>query len=288
MRKIGFLASSALALLASSPAGAEEYTFLISDRPSGTMQVTQQGQERSVAFSFNDRGRGVDLKQVSKFGPGGTIRSTSIKGVDYLKVPLEDTFGVEGGKASWKSRVDAGSSSASQAFYIPYLSPPAHWAALVRALLAAPGQSLDLLPAGRATLRKHSDIEVSGTDGIKETAILYTIVGPELGPKPVWLDSKGELFFNGSSWNGTIRKGFEKAAPTLVAEQGKALSAAELAAAKTLGRRPSAVLIRNANLFDSKSKSMRPGTSVLLRGKRIEAVGPDGSIAARASPWPAS
>ncbi|HEV2122997.1 MAG TPA: amidohydrolase family protein [Chloroflexota bacterium] len=282
MRNIAFLAGSALALLASSPAGAEEYTFLLSDRPSGTMQVTQQGQERLVAFSFNDRGRGVDLKQVSKFGPGGIIRSTSIKGVDYLKVPLEDSFSVEGGKASWKSRVDAGSSSAKQAFYIPYLSPPEHWAALVRALLAAPGQSLDLLPAGRATLRKHSAVEVSGDGGARETATLYTIVGPELSPKPVWLDSNGELFFSGSSWNGTIRKGFEKAAPALVAEQGKAISAAELAAAKTLGRKPSAVLIRNANLFDAKSKLMRPGTSVLLRGTRIEAVGPDASIAAPA------
>lgn len=282
MRSIAFLAGSALAFLASSPAAAEEYTYLISDRASGTMQVTQQGQERSVVFSFNDRGRGVDLKQVSKFGPAGTIRSTWIKGVDYLKVPLEETFGLEGSIASWKSRVDAGSSSANQAFYIPYLSPPEHWAALARALLAAPGQSLDLLPAGRATLRKHSAIEVSGFGGAKETATLYTIVGTELGPKPIWLDTKGELFFNGSSWAGTIRKGFEKAAPTLVGEQGKAISAAEVAAAKSLGRRPAAVLIRNANLFDAKSKSMRPGTSVLLRGNRIEVVGPDASIVAPA------
>jgi imidazolonepropionase-like amidohydrolase len=280
MKNMTFLAGSALAILASSPAGAEEYTYLITDRPSGTMKVTQQGQERSVDYSYNDRGRGHELKQIFRISPSGLLESTSVTGVDYLKVPVDESFAVKEGKASWTSRVDAGSVPAKGAFYIAHQRTPEHWAALTRALRAAPGQSLDLLPSGRARLRKHGDLEVSGDGGAKEKVTLYAIEGVGVGSTPVWFDSKGELFFTGASWSSTVRKGFEKAAATLLREQGRVLSAAEATAARALGRRPSmALLIRNANLFDAASRSMRARTSVLVRGNRIEAVGPDGTIA---------
>ncbi|HEX8256945.1 MAG TPA: amidohydrolase family protein [Allosphingosinicella sp.] len=279
MRKLAFLTATALAVLAGSPAAAEDYTYLIADRASGTMKVTQQGQERSVAYSYNDRGRGHELKQIFRISSSGLLESTSVTGVDYLKVPVDEAFAVKEGKASWTSRVDAGSVPAKGAFYIAHQRTPEHWAALARALRAAPGQSLDLLPTGRARLRRHGDLEVSGDGGAREKVTLYAIEGVGVGATPVWLDSDGELFFTGASWAATVRKGFEKAAATLLAEQGKFLSAALADAAKTTGRRPAtALLIRNANLFDAKSTSMRAGTSVLIRGNRIEAVGLDGAI----------
>lgn len=280
MKSLVFIATSMLALFASSSAGAGEYTYLIADRPSGTMTVTQEGQERSVDYGYNDRGRGHELKQIFIISPGGLIEFTSVTGVDYLKVPVEESFAVKEGTASWTSRVDSGSVPARGAFYIAHQRTPEHTAALARALIAAPGQTLDLLPTGRAKLRKLSDLEVSGDGGAKEKVTLYAIEGVGMGSSPVWLDSEGELFFTGASWSGTVRKGFEKATATLISEQGKALRADEVAAAKTLGRRPSAaLLLSNANLFDATTKSMRPGTSVLVRGNRIEAVGPDGTIA---------
>ena len=280
MRMKALLAGSALAFLASFPASAEEYTYLIADRPSGTMKVTLRGGDRSVDYSYNDRGRGHELKQIIRVSQRGLLESTSVTGVDYLKVPVEETFALKEGKANWTSRVDSGSVPAKGAFYIPHQRTPEHLAALARALRAAPGQSLDLLPTGRAKLRRHGDLEVTGDGDLKEKVTLYAIEGIGLGSSPVWLDAEGELFFTGASWSGTVRKGFEKAAATLVSEQAETLREAEAAAAKALGRRPSAaLLIRNANLFDAPSKTMRAGTTVLVRGDRIEAVGPDGTIA---------
>jgi imidazolonepropionase-like amidohydrolase len=117
-------------------------------------------------------------------------------------------------------------------------------------------------------------------DGSKETAHLYTVEGVGLTPFPVWLDGDGELFFTGSSWSGTVRKGWEDAAPELIKAQDEALRDEELAAAKRLARKPAgAFVIRNANLFDAKAKAMRPGTTVVVRGNRIEAVGKDGNVA---------
>lgn len=281
MRNVAFVAVLTFGTLASPQAGAEKYTYLISDRPSGSMEVTQRGEERSVAFSYNDRGRGHDLKQIFQIAADGSLRGTSVKGLDYLKVAVDENFTVINGTARWKSSVDAGSTPAKSAFYIAYQRTPEHFAALARALLATPTRTLDVLPAGRATLRKHIDVQVA-SGGATEPVTLYTIEGLGVGPSAIWLDSKDELFFSGSSWSGTIREGFEKSAPTLVSEQGKAIGAAEVAAAKTLGRRPSAFLIHNANLFDARTKSMRAGTSVLVRRNRIEAVGPDGSVQAPA------
>ncbi len=104
MRNLALLAGSALSVLASSPPVPRKFIYLISDRPSGTMHVTQQGQERSFAFGPKDRGRGVGLRQVFAIGPARTIRQMSIKDFHYLKVPLEELFSVEVRAFSSKSQ----------------------------------------------------------------------------------------------------------------------------------------------------------------------------------------
>jgi imidazolonepropionase-like amidohydrolase len=50
--------------------------------------------------------------------------------------------------------------------------------------------------------------------------------------------------------------------------------------ATRLRQRPQGpLLVEHANVFDAEAKAMKPGTSVLVEGDRIRAVGPDGSIA---------
>jgi imidazolonepropionase-like amidohydrolase len=45
---------------------------------------------------------------------------------------------------------------------------------------------------------------------------------------------------------------------------------------------PPRLILRNANLFDSVTATLRPGTSVAILGERIEAVGPDLPVTADA------
>src|ERR1044072_4995387 len=138
---MGLMAGAAWAGLACAAAAAD-YTVLITGRPAGTMTVTGIGAERSVAYSYNDRGRGPDLKETFRVGPDGMLESASINGVDYLKAPVDESFARTGGKSAWSSQADAGSSAAN-AFYSTYQGTPEDGAALMRALLKAPGQQLD-------------------------------------------------------------------------------------------------------------------------------------------------
>jgi imidazolonepropionase-like amidohydrolase len=270
---------SAMALLAASAAAAGDYTVLTTGRPSGAMTVAGDGAGRTVTYSYNDRGRGPDLKETYRVGPDGLVEQVATKGVDYLKAPVDETFSRAGGKGTWSSQADSGSSDA-KAFYVTYQSTPEDAAVLVRALLKAPGGKLGILPAGEARIRKVLDKAVEGPGGAKETVTLYAVEGLGLTPFPVWLDARGELFFSGATWSGTIRKGWEAAAAGVVAAQDEAFRTREREVAKTLARKPeSALAITNANLFDAKAKVMRAGMTVVVRGDRIAAVGADGKVA---------
>ena len=55
-----------------------------------------------VFFKFNDRGRGPKIWTEITSGADGIPTSLVNTGVDYLKGPVEERFGIAGGKASWK------------------------------------------------------------------------------------------------------------------------------------------------------------------------------------------
>ena len=66
---------------------AADYTVLTTGRPSGAMVVAVDGATRSVTYSYNDRGRGPDVKSVVTVGADGTPSAQTVTGVDYLKAP---------------------------------------------------------------------------------------------------------------------------------------------------------------------------------------------------------
>jgi imidazolonepropionase-like amidohydrolase len=279
MKSILIATAASLAFALALPAAAADYTVLTTGRASGAMTVTGDGPERTVTYSYNDRGRGPDLKETYRVDADGLVTSVSIKGVDYLKAPVDETFSSADGKGVWSSQADSGSSTA-KAFYSTYQSTPEDAAAMMRAMLKAPDKSVDLLPAGHATIRKIMEREVQIAGSPAETVTLYAIDGLGLTPIPVWLDARNELFFGGATWSGTVRKGWEAVAPDLIEAQDKAARAHELEIAKTLAHHATgAVAIRNANLFDPKTRTMRPGMTVVVSGDLIQSVGPDGEAA---------
>src|ERR1043166_3982360 len=86
-----------------------KYTVIMAGHPAGAQTVSVDGATRTVDFDFTDRGRGPKTHTV--MSPG----SMTTTGVDYLKVPVNETFangkwsnGAEGG-----SGADAAGASAS-------------------------------------------------------------------------------------------------------------------------------------------------------------------------------
>ena len=234
-------------------------------------------------FEFNDRGRGPKITQDVRQDDSGVPVSTSLHGHNYFKVPVDEKFSMESGNATWYGSAERGSISGRRGFYVSFDGAPGEYGLLANALLKSPSRSISLFPAGEASIEVASEQSLSsGGKTIRVTQ--YLISGTGFTPQPVWLDDRGNLFAVGSTWRMTIQKGWESAIPGIVKSQD---SVAELHAAriaKELRRKPaSAVVFRNARLFDADAGTMRNDMTVVVAGSRISAVGPSAQVSAPAN-----
>jgi imidazolonepropionase-like amidohydrolase len=149
----------------------------------------------------------------------------------------------------------------------------------VRALLAAPGHSLALLPGGRATLERIGDLQVSA-GGRTRTITGYRVAGFGFEPGTVWMTPGNRFFAVGGGFGGTIEAGWEAALPQIVKAQDAADDRRYAEMARTLSRRPGHPLVfRGVAVFDAQARVRRPGMTVVIEGNRIVAAGPAGSVA---------
>ena len=278
---------SVLALLAGlAPATGQEtrYTFLFSGNKAGSLVTrVQPDGERICTFEFNDRGRGPKTETRFRLGPGGIPVSEHTTGVDYWKTPVDERFERTGAKASWKNAAENGERQLTgPAFYLGLNAPPQEFELLTKALLAAPGGRLPLLPAGEAHVAKLDSRKVQA-GGKERTADLYAVYGLGFSPSYEWLDAQHNLFAGISGWAAVVPEGWEGVVPELNHAQDAAEAARQKTLAAKLPHRPKGPLVlQHARLFDPESGKLVPETTVVVAGNRIQAVGHDGEVAAPA------
>lgn len=263
-------------------AGAQtiEYTVLTLGKPSGAEVVNHVKDKSTSTYTFNDRGRGPELKSSWRVDSNGMPLQLQISGKSYMKTPLSETFArSDAGVGSWTAGGKKTTAAAPGGFYLPLDAPPSYQALLATALLRAPGNSLPLLPVGTATAREVAREQVKLSSGESMTVRAIQISGMSYEPTVVWLDDSNRLFADVSSWFSVVRK-------TATSEVDRLLGVEEAIArtyredlAKSLSDIPAGpLLIRNSRLFDPRTRQATAGTSVLVIGKRIAAVGPDGKV----------
>ena len=270
----------------SSPAGPPQaaatarYSFVTMGNKAGYEQVTRNADgSLQVHFEFNDRGRGPSIDEKIVAGKDGIPTIIEIKGNDYLKAPVEERFSLQAGKASWKNRSEQGEkSNAAKTFYVSLNGVPQESALLVRALLAAPGHKLALLPEGEASVEQRGELQVSA-GGKSRTVVQYAVIGLGFSPFPLWFDKDGSFFASASPWFSGILEGWESVVPDLIKAQEKVENERASALARTLAHKPRGpVVLVHANLFDAESAQALPNRTVVISGNRITAVGADGTV----------
>jgi imidazolonepropionase-like amidohydrolase len=272
-----------LATMIALPVHAAEtrYTVILGGNKAGiqTTNVAADG-TRELAYEFNDRGRGPKLNAWIKLNDAGLPISVQTSGNDYLKVAVKETFTLDQGVARWQNDAERGEKKlTAPAFYLSLQSVPEETALLANALLKADGQKLALLPEGQAMLRRGDEITLQSSAGSRRV-VSYEISGLGFSPETVWLDQNGAFFASVSSWSAFILEGWEASAAQLLEVQDKRANARTLENARALTRQPKGPLaIVNANLFDSLTGKSIPGSTVLVEGNRIKAVGADGKVA---------
>lgn len=283
-----YLVPFALSFALGPSASAEEaapqetrWTFRIQSREAGSQTVRRlpDGSFESH-YSFNDRGRGPDQTARYTLSADGCLSRYDLSGVDYLKGPVAVHFERAGKKASWQSANESGKAQVGgPAFYLPLEGPPEIYGILVRALLAAPGGKLRLLPVGEASIEKLGTLEVE-QDGTSLTVRQVVVTGLGFNPDRLWIDERdGSLFATDDGWSTMVRAGWEASLPKIAAAQQQAIEERERELAAKLARHPEKGLaIVGARLFDSETRKVTPKTTVVVVGNRIVAVGPDGKV----------
>jgi imidazolonepropionase-like amidohydrolase len=271
-----------------SPPPAERtlgYSFLLMGHAAGGSVVTVHPDgSRDATWEFNDRGRGPKQQTHYEVAQGGAFSRVETTGVDYLKQTVSEHFANAGGALTWKNDAEQGSAPAGAgAMYVTTQGPPELFAALVRALLAAPGHELPLLPAGRGRVAAVGDLALSaGGQSIHVTH--YEVEGLDFQPVPLWLDDDRELFAVADLWGATVRQGWESAVPQLVSVQRDAQAARLGSLAQRLAHKPpdAGLAIVHARLFDVESKKVVPDATLVVKGDRIVAAGPSSRVSAPA------
>lgn len=248
-----------------------KFDFITVGRPAGEGEIRiQSPTQRTTHFTFNDRGRGPDVRTEMTTDAAGLPRTFRAKGHDYFKAPVDEQLDSQGGKLAWRSTGEKGEAASDAGYYV---ASNDFDATLTRALLRAKDHRLKLLPDGEAWLQEDVVVEID-VAGTKRQLHHIAIGGLGFQPQTGWYDEDYESFANVSPWSSVIRTGAAAAIPALLAYDNawEAKQAAKLA---ELAHKPPAagLAITHARVFDSEKRVVQPDRTVVIVGDRITAVG---------------
>jgi hypothetical protein len=267
-------------------------------RRAGEMTEVRTGDSVVVRWRYQDRQRGPRQETRYRITTGGDVvgfATRTLGLLDNLPGPVAEEASLTNGRWRWRAGRDSGSvlagtsvgaraaaarpESAQAGFYIPANETPWDRARLARWLLAQPSGRGAVAPAGRGHAFVARDTVVTrGAESQRVRLVVIDSLGT--APETVWLDARDQLFTSGIDWFGPVRPGWIGVIPALRATEYAFHATRSAALARRLAPAAApALVIRRATLFDSETRQTRPGTTVVISGDRITAVGPDATIA---------
>jgi imidazolonepropionase-like amidohydrolase len=283
------LALSSLLAAASTVTAAEaiKYVAIVDGgRQAGHMNVARGDDGVShVDFIFKDNGRGPEMKEEYTLAADGTYRTYSSRGTSTFGAPVDETFSLDSGSATWKSLSDSGSMAVGgTALYSPLGATPDTFSVSLAAARRHGGR-LPLIPTGTLAIRTVASQDIESTSG-RRTVDLVAITGVGFTPTFVWAtagESPRLFAFILPGFLTLIEDGWQESGDALEARQKQAETEALVDVSRRLTHRlPGLTLIRNARVFDSEKAALGPASDVLLKDGRIASVGAAGSDAAKA------
>ena len=256
------------------PGNATHYVVISSAGKHGDEYVWTTADGRTaIRQSILLRGLIFETDETLKFGADGMPSDIVIRGVTPSG-DASETFAINGGQASWTSPVDKGGAAyPGNSYYVSQGGPFLSFAPQIDRLAAAGPAGLALLPSGKATLQKISELEINGPGGAKKKVELQLLRGTAQTPQPVWT-SDGK-FFGALVGLTILPQGYEANMDKMQAAQDAAIAAlAPATAAKFLtadAKRP--VLFKNVQIYDTPGEKFVANQNVLTENGKIVSVG---------------
>ncbi|HEY2860052.1 MAG TPA: amidohydrolase family protein [Terracidiphilus sp.] len=258
--------------LAKPPAGAQEFTVLSTSGTNGkSYNWTAEDGSLMSRSSVVLRGMKWDVDQRVRFGADHMPASIEVRGMTPNGDAAE-TFDVTGQRAKWQTQVDKGEAAYGvPAFYVAVggtFSDPS----FTEALLRSPDKSLALLPGGRATAERLTELTV-GEGARQKKIVAWAVSGLGPSPSPVWTTEDGK-FFGAAGGLSVLPAGYESALKAMIKTQDEALSARSPILAKRLAKIPAGpVVFTHVRAFVDGERFVDDQTVVVEHGL-IASVGP--------------
>jgi imidazolonepropionase-like amidohydrolase len=278
--RIDFRRKLAVMLLLSLPslalAETFSYSFIFGDKKVGHLTAETKGDQTTIDFDVKNNGRGPTIAESISLDAAGLPSEWNVKGSTTFGSKIAEHFSRKGSRAEWLDSTGKGQST-KPGIYLAQSSSPWANGVYARALLKTAGLQLPALPGGVLRLEKGETVNVQGSGG-PLTVTRYDLIGINLDPEIILLDSANNLFADVDASSILVREGFE----------GEEKRLREMAAAWSSQRfvkiehdvahhYAEPIRIRNVRLFDPKSSSLTPPMSVLVHGQVIAAVEPTDS-----------
>ncbi len=269
--------------LSLSATAQDTYTVILVGNVAGEMRVDKVDDKNvRIHFEYTDRGRGPAIDSVIRLDDKGIPLSIANTGNNYVKGPIDETFGINGNTARWSSTTEKGEVELPEtAFFLSNNGTPYERALLAQMLLNDDDGSVALLPAGRAELEHVGDVDLLiGKD--QRTLKQYAITGLDYEPQVVWLNPDGSLFAIVGGWLSILPDGPDGETGVrdqLMAIQRKTAAEREKTMAKLLGKSlDNGLAFTRVNVFDTENRRMLVDQTVVIEGNTITAMGIDSTI----------
>jgi hypothetical protein len=278
LQKIAFMLILSLPSLAL--ADPLTYSFISGEKKVGHLTAETTGDQTTIDYDVKNNGRGPTIAESITLDAAGLPSEWSIKGSTTFGSKIAEHFSSKGKNAEWVDSTGKGHATVNTpSIYLAQSSSPWANGIYARALLKTANMQLPALPGGSVRLEKGETLEVQGSGG-PLAVTRYDLIGIDLDPEIVLLDSANNLFADVDASSILVRTGYE----------GEEKRLRDLAAGwssqrfvkiehEVAHRYPGPIRIRNVRLFDPKSSSLTPAMSVLVQGKVIAGVEPNDSPA---------
>jgi len=251
----------------------EFYSVIIGGTKVGHLNVTRSGNLITTDYDYKNNGRGPTIKESLTLNTEGLPIHWEIAGNTTFGNSIDESFKLEGQKASWKDATGSGEKTISEdSFYIDQSGTPYSIFLAAKVLIQAEDHTMPALPAGKLMLTAMENLQTS-TAAEPVALKSYALSGAGLNPTYFILDEDDAFFAFITPRFIVIRSGFE-------GEEDKLRKIAETYSAKRFERLQakfshhfnSNVRIRNVKIFDPKTLGLSELVSVTVADGKIQAI----------------
>ena len=250
--------------------------YLERSTPAGQTTIVRTGDGRVTNESFlHWNNREYDVKSVLQLDPNGYIVTQTIEGRSPFGAPIDESFSIVDGVATWKTPGEGGSRELDgDAFYVPNENASiGAFEALVQLAMKSLDNTVALLPTGSARVEMVREVDVDTPDG-PETLSLYAISGIGFTPSFAWFDEDLRVTAFGGGWLGMLPEGWDPAILETLDEIQKEESARAIAAIAgqhaLVQQQP--VLFENVAVVDVVNGEVLEGHHVLVADGKVAEV----------------